>query len=123
MFLAIIVLPSPLRHEHEILRATEEVQTEEALDERSIDRLGPVPPEIGDRFEAAEARAFETSFEVAASAVLEFGGGQVFEHHHDRRPPIFCGPRQHIIEIVGDAREAEASQLITQDRGRGRGRG
>ena len=63
--------------------------------------LGPVPLEIGDGFEAAQARALEAPFETAARAVLELGGGEVFEQR-DRRPPVFRGARQHVIEIVGD---------------------
>ena len=118
MFLAIIVLPRPLgADEDEILGAAEEVEAEDALDERPIDRLGPVPLEIGDRLEAAEARAFEAAFEAAARAVLELGGGEGFEQR-DRRPAIFRGAGEQVIEIVGDAREAEAAEVTTQGRGR-----
>ena len=53
-------------------------------------------------------------------AVLELGGGERLEER-DRRPPIFGGAREQVIQIVGTAREAEAAQLATQGRGGGRG--
>jgi hypothetical protein len=41
----------------------QEVEAEQALDERAIEGLGPVPFEVGDRLEAAETRALEAALE------------------------------------------------------------
>ncbi|MGQ0737141.1 MAG: hypothetical protein ACT4QD_26280 [Acidobacteriota bacterium] len=70
--------------------------------------------------EAAQTCALEAAFETAPGAILEFGRGERLEER-DGRPPILGGAREQVIEIVGAPGEAEATQVITQGRGDGRG--
>ena len=97
----------------------EEVEAEDAADERPVDRLRPGPVEIGHGLEAAEAGALEAAFKAPARAVLEFGAREGFEQR-DRRPAVLRRAGQQVIEIIGHAREAEPAEVTTQGRGWGR---
>ncbi len=50
-------------HQDEIASFGNEVQCQGALDDGTVDFLGPVPLEVGDGFEAADMRALEAAFE------------------------------------------------------------
>jgi hypothetical protein len=106
--------------EDETLGVGEKVEGEDTLDEGPVDLLGPVPLEIGDGLEAAQPGALEAALQAAPGAVLEFGGRERFEER-DGRPAVFGRAREQIVEVVGDAGEAQATQVITQGRWRGRG--
>ena len=106
--------------EDEILRVSQKVEAEDALDQGPIDRFGPLPLKVGHRFEAPQARALEAALETAAGAVLELGGCKGCQER-DGGPAIFGGTRQEVIQILGDAGEPEPAQVATQGRGWGRG--
>jgi hypothetical protein len=99
--------------EDEILDVAEEIEAEDALDQRPVDRLRPGPVEIGHGLEAAEAGALEAAFEAPARAVLQFGAREGFEQR-DRGPAVLRRAGQQVIEILGDAREAEPAEVMTQ---------
>jgi len=61
----------------------------------------------------------EAPLETTPGAVLELGGGEGLEER-DGGPAVLGGTREQIIQVVGDPREAETSQLVTQGRGGGR---
>ena len=80
IFLAIMVLPKPIAAAQiSVAGAGEEVQGEGAFDQGAVDFLGPVPFEIGQGFEAAEAGLREAAFQAAAGEVLGFGTGDFFQ--------------------------------------------
>ena len=50
-------LSDPVRSdEHDVGRVVDEGKREQLLDERSVDAFGPVPVEVGDGLEGADAR-------------------------------------------------------------------
>ena len=65
--------------EDDVLALGEEVEREDAIDGGAMELLGPVPLEIGQRFEAAEARGPQLPFESPPRAVVEFGLDDVLQ--------------------------------------------
>ena len=120
MFLAIKVLPSPfVPHRMKIAAGGEEVQGEGAFDQGAVNLLGPVPIEIGQRFEAAEAGLGEAAFEAAASPVFGFGAGDFFQQLAGT-PALSRGAGQEIVQTLCGDQQAEMIQLRGQIRIRAR---
>ena len=116
MFLAIKVLPSPLvPTQQEIAAGGEEVQGEGAFDQGAVNLLGPLPIEIGQGFEAAEAGLGEAAFEAAASPVFGFRAGDFFQQLPGT-PTLSRGAGQEIVQALGGDQQAEMVQLRGQIR-------
>ena len=77
-----------------------EVQGEGAFDQGAIDFLGPMPFEVGQGFEAAQARLSEAAFEAAAGKVLGFRTGDFFQQL-PRAPALRGGAGQQVVQGMG----------------------
>ena len=109
-----MVLPKPVRAaQDQIAAAGEEVQGEGAFDQGAVNFLGPVPFEIGQRFEAAEAGLGEAAFEAAAGPVFGFGAGDFFQQLAGT-PALSRGAGQEIVQSLGGEEQAELLQLRDQ---------
>ena len=75
----------------DVLALGHEVEREGALDGRAVELLGPVPLEVGERFEATEARRAESAFESAPRPLVEFGVDERFQQ--DQRDSSVSGWR------------------------------
>ena len=108
-FLVSIVLPRPwLPTRTTFSPLADEVEREDAVDGRAVELLGPVPLEVGDRFEAAEAGRAQAPFESAPRALVEFGLDERFEQ--DQRTPAFLrGAGDQVVEVLGGVRQARAA--------------
>ena len=80
-----------------------------------MELLGPVPFEVREGFEAAQARRLQLAFEAPVGARLEFGLRDGFEQGR-RTPAGPGGPRNQIIEALGGMREREPAQISDQGR-------
>jgi len=112
-------LAEPLSaHHDDVVGMVEEIEGEDPFEGGPVERGRPVPVPIGDRFEAAEARAFEPAFDAAPLPVLELGRDHVCEEH-GRTPALAGSAGDEVVEVVGRAREPEAAEVIRQGRRRG----
>ena len=87
--LAVLAAASPSYPQH----AHATVLFEDALDGGAMKLLGPVPLEVGEGFEATEARGAELAFEPSSRAVVEFGLDDVL-YELRGTPPRSRGPRE-----------------------------
>ena len=105
--------------EDDVLAFADEVEREDPVDRRAVELLGPVPFEIGERLEAAEARVAQAPFEPPPRPVVLFGLDERFEQD-DRAPAFLRGARDQIVEVLGGVGQAEPLQVIGQGRRRRR---
>jgi hypothetical protein len=75
-----------------VARFGDEIQSEGALNQITVDFQGPTPIEIGDRFEAADAYLTQEPLEGAWSPLRELGGGDLLKQSM-RRQLIARGAR------------------------------
>jgi hypothetical protein len=109
-------LPQAVRRDKDdVLAFGQEVEREDAVDRGPMNLFGPVPLEVGHRFEAAEARVSQPALHALSRPGVEFGLDKVFEQD-DRAPALLCGARDEIIQLVGGVEEAEVPEVITQGR-------
>ena len=101
--------------QEDVLGAVEEVEGEDPFERGPVECGRPVP--VGDRFEAAETGGGEPAFDTAAPALLEFGSHHVLEERGGT-PALAGGAGDHVVEVVGRAREPEASEVTRQARRR-----
>ena len=115
VFLAIIVLPSPGRATSTNSPRARKSRLRTRSTSRPMDRLRPVPLEIGDRLEAAEARVLKRRSRrrrarSSSSAVARCSSSATGVHR------FFAARASTSLRSVGGAREAEAPELTTQGR-------
>ena len=103
--------------QEDVLGAVEEVEGEDPFERGPVECGRPVPVPVGDRFEAAETGGGEPAFDTAAPALLEFGSHHVLEERGGT-PALAGGAGDHVVEVVGRAREPEASEVTRQARRR-----
>ena len=101
--------------QEDVLGAVEEVEGEDAFERGPVERGRPVPVPIGDRFEAAETGGGEPAFDTAAPASSSSVGDEVLEQHGGT-PAQAGGAGDTVVEVVGRAREPEASEVTRQAR-------
>jgi hypothetical protein len=94
----------------EVAAAREEVEGERPLDQGAIDFLGPIPLELGQGFEVAQAGLRQAAFQAAASPVCGFGVGDFFQQLTRTSAPG-GGASQQVVERVGGEEQAEVFQL------------
>jgi hypothetical protein len=103
------------RDKDDVLAFGQEVEREDAVDRGPMNLFGPVPLEVGQQLEAAEAGVFQPTLHALACLRVEFGLDELLEQ--DDRAPAFLGrPGDEIIELVGGVDEAEVPELIRQGR-------
>jgi hypothetical protein len=90
----------------------EEVQVEGALDERTVDLLGPVPFEIRDGLKAAQASLGQPALKAAASSVFSFGSGH-FLDELTGAPTLGGGSCQQVVQALGSD---DQTKLLQADR-------
>ena len=61
--------------EHDVARGAEEVEGARGFDERAVNLGWPIPVVVGDRLEATEVAASESSLEAPAAALALFDAG------------------------------------------------
>ena len=94
----------------EVAAFADEVESEGALDDVALDLLGPIPVEIGHRFELPEARTFQAPFQAAACAVGDLSTLEFLEDHAGR-PASFRGTSDEVIEVACESAQPDAFQL------------
>lgn len=111
MFLAIMVLPRPLVPIRTRLRASlMKSRVRGPLNDVAVDLLRPVPVEVGDHFEAADARALQAWRQRALAAVMPFDANQFFQEQVCR-PLSFGSASQKVVDGFSGCLEAEEAQL------------
>ena len=109
-------LPQAVRRDKDdVLAFGQEVEREDAVDRGPMNLFGPVPLEVGQHLEAAEARGLQAAFDALAGPGVEFGLGELLEQH-DRAPAMLRRAGHEIIELIGRMDEAQVPQVITQGR-------
>ena len=67
----------------------------------ALDLLGPVPVEVGDRLEAADAGSAEPAFLAAPAAIDFFEARDLLQDLHGRKATL-GGARQKVVEGATD---------------------
>ena len=101
--------------EDDVFAAGEEVEREDAFEDRAFEGGRPVPVPIGEGLEAPEACAGETALDAAALTVFELGGDEVFEQYGGA-PALAGGLGDAVVEVVGGAVETESPEVSRQGR-------
>ena len=88
----------------------EKVQRQGAFDDIAFDLGGPGPVEVGHGFELLDAGEAQAPFQTAVGAFGDFGLCQMFQDLA-RRPALFGGPRQKVVQFGGQGAQADLFEL------------
>src|SRR6478609_1100699 len=102
--------PEPLwRGENDVARLGNEVETEDGLNERSVDFGRPAPIIVRHGFESIETCSLETSLKPASAAVLLLERCEMLEEL-DCAPALLGCERDEVVKAIGRGGEGEGSK-------------
>ena len=95
--------------QNEVAALLDEVEGQGALDDVALDLLGPVPVEVGDGLEAADAGALEASLEAAPRTFGQLEADDLLDDLA-RREAALGGAGQEVLECSRPGPEARSGR-------------
>jgi hypothetical protein len=99
--------------EDEIAALLEELEAESGFDGGAIDGGGPVPVEVGHRFEGADSGAGQATFKGSAGSFLLLGLDEVFEDLGGA-PATLGGLGQEVVEMSGGVVKSQGLEEVSK---------